>query len=314
MKIFRFLSIFIFFSFNSCTSKKVEPIIPIANFKYELGKNGEVKFTNSSQNARNYIWEFGDGESATEINPIHFYKTENNYKVKLIVSSFENVKNEIVQEINVNNFTPKASFEYSLGDSGLIKLKNTSTNSKNFIWSFGDGSNSTDVNPVYVYKNNGKYLVQLIAYNSFAKDSTTNSIQINDISTSCGENTMRITIDNKTFCSINNYIEFQKIDLTNKTINTFLWFSSDGIYDPSKQLYYLQIQSKYLVNSRISIDKIRFGDWTNKVESTIGTGNITIVNEDANKSITGNFTLNIQLPNTTKTLIIDGQMDKIINR
>lgn len=313
MKLLRFLSIFIyFFSFNRCTNKTVEPIIPIANFKYELGKNGEVKFTNTSQNANNYIWEFGDGESSSEINPVHIYKTENNYKIKLKVNSIENIKDEITQEVNVNNFIPEASFEYSLGDNGLIKLKNTSINSKNFTWSFGDGSNSNEVNPVYLYKNNGNYIIQLIASNSFAKDSIVKAIQINNIPTSCGENTMRIIIDNKPFCSIKNYVEFQKIDFINKTINTFLWFSSDGVYDVSKQLYYLQIQSKYLLNSKINIDKIRFGDWTNKTELTNGIGNINIVNEDANKSITGSFTLNIQ--SSTMTFVIEGQIDKLINQ
>ena len=80
MKYIYFSLIIIFISIESCTNKKVEPITPIADFTFELGKNGEVKFVNTSQNASSSQWEFGDGESSTEINPIYIYKTENVYK------------------------------------------------------------------------------------------------------------------------------------------------------------------------------------------------------------------------------------------
>ncbi len=181
MKYIYSLLIFIICSTESCTKKKVEPIAPIASFTFELGKNGEVKFKNTSQNAIGYQWEFGDGKSSIEINPTHIYKTENTYNVKLIVSSTENIKNEIVQEININNFTPKASFSYEIGEKGIIVLKNSSINSKNFIWTFGDGENSTDTNPSHTYKVNAKYIIKLIASNSTSKDSTQNEVQISNI-------------------------------------------------------------------------------------------------------------------------------------
>jgi outer membrane protein assembly factor BamB len=167
--------------FESCNNKKVEPITPIANFSFELGKNGEVKFINTSQNASKFQWEFGDGESSTEMNPIHTYKTENVYKVKLIVNSDEKNKNEIIQEINITNFTPKASFEYSIGENGLTKFKNTSINSKTFAWSFGDGNRSTEANPTHAYNANPKYNIKLIATNSNSKDSTQSEIQISNV-------------------------------------------------------------------------------------------------------------------------------------
>lgn len=181
MKYLYFLLIIIFSSTESCTNKKVEPISPIANFSFELGKNGEVKFINTSQNGSSYQWEFGDGETSSEINPIHMYKIENTYKVKLVVSSIENIKNEVIKEININNFTPKASFEYALGDNGTIKLKNTSINSKNFIWFFGDGERSTEENPSHTYNANAKYIVKLIATNSNSKDSTQTEVQIKNV-------------------------------------------------------------------------------------------------------------------------------------
>jgi gliding motility-associated-like protein len=47
-----------------------------------------------------------------------------------------------------------------------IQFTNLSANANNYIWNFGDGSSSTDVNPNYQYKRTGHYLVCLIARTS----------------------------------------------------------------------------------------------------------------------------------------------------
>lgn len=46
-----------------------------------------VLFYNSSSNATNYIWHFGDGTTSTNANPSHIYSSPGNYTVKLIASS-----------------------------------------------------------------------------------------------------------------------------------------------------------------------------------------------------------------------------------
>lgn len=43
----------------------------------------QVIFTNRSQNADSFTWDFGDGETSTEINPIHTYQSSGNYLIKL---------------------------------------------------------------------------------------------------------------------------------------------------------------------------------------------------------------------------------------
>ena len=46
----------------------------------------EVTFSNESENADTYHWDFGDGNSSTEINPVHLYGADGLYQVKLITS------------------------------------------------------------------------------------------------------------------------------------------------------------------------------------------------------------------------------------
>jgi len=53
--------------------------------------NPEIYFTNQSQNANSYYWNFGDYASAdnisTETNPVHYYQYEGSYMVNLIASN-----------------------------------------------------------------------------------------------------------------------------------------------------------------------------------------------------------------------------------
>ena len=54
-----------------------------AKFSYDK-LQGRVKFTNlSSDNAKSYVWNFGDGTTSTEKDPLHVYAKSGNYTVTL---------------------------------------------------------------------------------------------------------------------------------------------------------------------------------------------------------------------------------------
>ena len=55
---------------------------PMAGFTY-AGNQGTVAFTNTSDNATSYLWEFGDDATSIEENPTHIYAAGGTYKVKL---------------------------------------------------------------------------------------------------------------------------------------------------------------------------------------------------------------------------------------
>ncbi|MFH1321217.1 MAG: PKD domain-containing protein [Bacteroidota bacterium] len=46
-----------------------------------------VQFTNLSANAGSYLWDFGDGTTGTESDPVHTYTSDGNYNVSLIAYS-----------------------------------------------------------------------------------------------------------------------------------------------------------------------------------------------------------------------------------
>lgn len=55
-----------------------------ANFTNNVSGVNQVTFINSSTNAINFYWNFGDGDTSTSDNPTHLYLTTGTYIVTLI--------------------------------------------------------------------------------------------------------------------------------------------------------------------------------------------------------------------------------------
>ncbi|MFW5792676.1 MAG: choice-of-anchor J domain-containing protein [Bacteroidota bacterium] len=89
------ISIF-FFTLSSCEEELSIPEASTqADFTYEFESvtnpetgliNYEVSFTNTSINAAGYHWDFGDGETSTEENPVHIYDEDGLFEVTLTVT------------------------------------------------------------------------------------------------------------------------------------------------------------------------------------------------------------------------------------
>ncbi|HNX06656.1 MAG TPA: M14 family zinc carboxypeptidase, partial [Bacteroidales bacterium] len=100
--------------------------------------------------------------------------------------------------------SPDAQFTGTITDNcaGTVQFTNASTASTNFVWFFGDGTTSNDVNPTHSYTANGTYTVKLRALNCKGKDSLVmiNYITINMAAapattggSSCGAGTVSLS-------------------------------------------------------------------------------------------------------------------------
>ena len=59
------------------------------NFTAQLVNGLAVQFTNESENATQFLWNFGDGTTSTEENPIHTYTNDQTYTVTLTTNACE---------------------------------------------------------------------------------------------------------------------------------------------------------------------------------------------------------------------------------
>jgi len=76
----------------------------------------EVQFINNSQNANFYFWDFGDGNTSTEENPIHKYINPASFNITLTATNASSITDETKQTISI---TPSIKFEktFATGNS-----------------------------------------------------------------------------------------------------------------------------------------------------------------------------------------------------
>lgn len=66
--------------------------------------NGEVTFTDATQNAVSWFWDFGDGNTSTQQNPTHIYTQPGVYDVHLQTENNTGCSDAMTQTITVLNF------------------------------------------------------------------------------------------------------------------------------------------------------------------------------------------------------------------
>ncbi|MBX7183210.1 MAG: gliding motility-associated C-terminal domain-containing protein [Bacteroidia bacterium] len=70
-------------------------------------------------------------------------------------------------------------FSFQQNSTGKeVQFTNTSQHCDYYEWHFGDGSTSTDENPMHVYEDTGTYSVWLVAYNDSCRDTTWHTLEV----------------------------------------------------------------------------------------------------------------------------------------
>ncbi len=64
---------------------------------------------------------------------------------------------------NVGLFDPKASFTPQVLDIKTVQFQNTSSHADSYVWDFGDGDTSSELNPKHIYESAGNFIVTLLA-------------------------------------------------------------------------------------------------------------------------------------------------------
>jgi PKD repeat protein len=143
---------------------------PVADFAGEP-TNGiaplSVAFTNLSANASSYIWDFGDGNSSIAANVSNIYTNPGTYTVTLTAAGLGGT-NALTRTNYIVVLYPPPVVDFA-GEptNGIAPLSvaftNLSANASSYLWDFGDGNNSTNLNPVNLYTNGGSFTVTLTA-------------------------------------------------------------------------------------------------------------------------------------------------------
>jgi PKD repeat protein len=157
-----------------------------------------VQFNDTSTGPHDMCeWNFGNGNTSSEQNPLYIYNEPGSYSITLNVSqagrdSVSSTQDDFITVSAVSSTPPIADFSGEPVD-GVAPLTVRFTDSSINIpttwnWSFGDDSleNTTEKNPVHIYNNPGNYTVSLNATNAAGSNVTTKTSFINITPASLG--------------------------------------------------------------------------------------------------------------------------------
>ncbi len=139
-----------------------------------------VQFTDeSTPNVLNWSWTFEGGVpgSSTAQNPAVQYQAPGTYGVTLTVSNPAGTDTWSVSDYITVNIEPVAAFLFAV-NADTVAFVNQSVGADSYLWNFGDGTTSTDANPVHVYAEDGTYTVTLTATNECGSTTTSQTVTI----------------------------------------------------------------------------------------------------------------------------------------
>ncbi len=184
-----------------------------------------VEFTDrTTGHPTTWYWNFGDGKDSTEQNPVHTYFTSGEYSVTLTASNQYG-----------SSYTSKAYFIHAIpvlksrfiadptaGKAPLVvKFTDISTgNPQTWNWDFGDGTTSTQPNPVHAYTTPGAYDVNLTVTSGINKDTSVQTIVAGGVP-------VTDFLADRTTVSVNTPVNFM-----DKTLNSpvsWSWNFGDGV-------------------------------------------------------------------------------------
>jgi gliding motility-associated-like protein len=161
---------------NTPASKpKMVRINPNVKAIFNTSNRGCVPYTavfeNTSLGGTDWVWQFDDGTVfSTGFEPTYTFNTVGSYNVRLIAtdtSTCNKVDTSAYFTITVYPI-PTAGFTWSPNPP----IENTKTNFTNlsigatrYLWDFGDGETSTEVNPAYQFNKTDTFNVVLYAFN-----------------------------------------------------------------------------------------------------------------------------------------------------
>ncbi|MFA5613262.1 MAG: PKD domain-containing protein [Methanoculleus sp.] len=137
-----------------------------------------VRFTDQSAgDVTAWVWNFGDGNTSTEQNPIHIYESPGTYTVSLNASNDYGFSIETKTRYITVLESPVAAFTADPTEGNApLTVQFTDESAGNvtvWLWDFGDGNTSTDQNPSHTYENPGTYTVNLTVSNTYSEDTET---------------------------------------------------------------------------------------------------------------------------------------------
>ena len=151
-----------------------------------------------------YLWDFGDGRTATESDVVHTYANPGRYLVRLTVTDSAGREGVTALEVRVRGGAVVAVISADQ-DSGAspLRIQFDATNSvatddviRDYIWDFGDGETSNEATVAHTFVGSGEFTVTLRVISSGGVEATTS------MTVTVGERRGSLLFDGSSFATL----------------------------------------------------------------------------------------------------------------
>jgi len=176
-------------------SDMVNPSVKVlrldASFRYypEYPVVGQPVYFEDTSDGHPIFWEwnFDDGATSDEQNPIHIFIDDGQFEVRLTVRDTEFNESDEVEEIEIyiDVRPPVADFRWApalplAGEPVVFVGFSTGGPGSTWVWDFGDGAPSTDRTATHTYTESGEYEVELTVTNDQGASDVTKQFVVYD--------------------------------------------------------------------------------------------------------------------------------------
>ena len=321
---------------NGCQNSVSEEVNvnPNPNALFEVSNTcfgDSTYFTNLSYSQNGYVsqwhWNFGDGTTSIEEDPVHLYQNNQTYYVSLVVTDNTGCSATYTSEVLIDSL-PTASFANTIGSCDIPTYFNgVEYSGGEFIerwwWNFGDITSeyNTDSiqNPSHLYSSyDSTYQVELIVMNHNGCYNTV----VQDVYVAPCINAGFILPQDSIFAGNEIcFIDTSLLAINNILLNEWFWDFGDGtteVYNNFHDSIYHEYENEgiyqveliitasfdTIILTSTSVEELTVYPPSGIYETTIGNIDFSIIPNPAN----GNFTINsdVFIGNTAVVSIISG--------
>lgn len=151
----------------------------------------EINFLNNSTSEtllKEFLWNFGDGTTSTETNPVKNYNLPGKFNVSLISVDTNDCRDTLLIPEFILSSRPIPNVQIPSNNACLgseVKFTNNSIgNGLTAEWDFGDNTTSTEYSPTHTYPDTGYYDISLYLIDTLGCDSSiiyTDFIKVNPV-------------------------------------------------------------------------------------------------------------------------------------
>ncbi|NNV55192.1 PKD domain-containing protein [Limnovirga soli] len=233
---------------------------PVADFSSNVNKacsGTAIQFTDlSTGNPTSWLWDFGNGETSTQQNPLAVFGDAGVFTVKLVVSNGNGIDSVIkLNTISIDSI-PQTGFIISK-NTGCTPLRVFFEDTSHaggpiikWLWDFGDGN--TDINPItsHTYTNEGIYSPQLITENA---NGCRDTLQLSSFIQTAAKPVASFYAVPLSACATD---PFNFFNTTTGAATSYLWSFGDGDTSTRRNPNHFYQASNYMTVTLVANNKV----------------------------------------------------------